>query len=46
MVRMILVSCMLMLAACNTVQGIGKDVEGAGESINDSAVKVKKKINE
>ncbi len=28
--------CMLMLAGCNTVKGVGKDVEKAGEAIQKS----------
>lgn len=27
----------LMLAACNTVEGAGKDIEAAGDSIADTA---------
>lgn len=46
MIRVVMISCLLLLSACNTVQGFGKDVERAGESINDSAGKVKKKMSE
>ncbi|MEZ6163429.1 MAG: entericidin A/B family lipoprotein [Phycisphaerales bacterium] len=28
---------MIMLAACNTVEGAGKDIESAGDSIADTA---------
>lgn len=28
---------MIMLAACNTVEGAGKDIEAAGDSISDTA---------
>ncbi len=27
----------LVLAACNTTRGVGKDIESAGEGIKDSA---------
>ena len=30
-------SLILVLAACNTVDGAGRDVESAGEAIQDSA---------
>lgn len=26
-----------MLAACNTVEGVGKDVESAGDAVQDAA---------
>ncbi len=32
------------LAACNTVQGIGKDVERGGEKVQDTARDVQKKM--
>jgi len=32
-----LVSCVLVLSACNTVQGLGKDIEKGGEAIQKSA---------
>lgn len=34
------------LAACNTVEGAGKDFKAAGEAVSDTAQKTKKKINE
>ncbi len=34
----------LALSACNTIQGAGRDIEGAGEAISGSAVKTKEKI--
>ena len=36
----------IFLAACNTVEGIGRDIKGAGEAVSDTAKKTKKKINE
>ncbi len=36
----------LVLSACNTFEGMGKDVQNAGEGITDSAKTVKKKIND
>ncbi len=41
----ILIASALLLSACNTIEGAGKDVKNAGEAVSDSAVKVKKKIN-
>ena len=32
----LLLSCLLGLSACNTVQGIGKDIEKGGEAIQRS----------
>ena len=32
------------LAGCNTVQGAGKDVERAGEKVQDSAQRAKDKM--
>jgi predicted small secreted protein len=41
MVRKILaifvVSSSLALAACNTVEGVGEDVQSAGEAVEDAA---------
>lgn len=34
------------LAACNTIQGAGEDIKGAGQWTANSAQKVKKKIEE
>lgn len=34
------------LAACNTVEGVGKDVEGAGEATQDAAKEVEEEIEE
>ena len=31
----------LAVAACNTVEGAGKDVEAAGEAVSDTAREVK-----
>ena len=38
------VSCMILLAACNTFEGIGQDIKGAGEWTSESAKKVEKKL--
>ncbi|MFW0777447.1 MAG: entericidin A/B family lipoprotein [Rickettsiales bacterium] len=32
------------LSACNTVKGIGEDVEAAGEAITDTSEKTKEKM--
>jgi predicted small secreted protein len=34
-----LVSMVLVLSACNTVSGVGKDVQKAGEAVEDAADK-------
>ena len=34
----------LLLAACNTMEGIGKDMKGAGEGLSNGANKVKEKL--
>lgn len=34
------------LTACNTVEGFGKDVEAAGEAIDDTADDVKDEMND
>lgn len=34
----------LALAACNTVQGVGRDVQGAGKVIESGAAKVKRSV--
>jgi len=36
-----LAAAALLLAGCNTVQGIGKDIEKAGEVIQDAGRKAK-----
>ena len=35
-----------LLAACNTVDGVGKDVEAGGEVIQDTAQDVEEDIND
>jgi predicted small secreted protein len=37
-----LLAAMLALSACNTVQGLGRDVQGAGQAIEGGAAKVKR----
>ncbi|MEM0990601.1 MAG: entericidin A/B family lipoprotein [Pseudomonadota bacterium] len=34
----------LALSACNTVQGVGQDVQGAGQAIEEGAEKTKNAI--
>ena len=36
----------MALAACNTVEGIGRDVEQAGESVQDAAEETQKAIRD
>jgi len=39
-----LVMASYLLVACNTAEGVGKDVEKGGEAIQDSAKDVKRKM--
>ena len=43
-VAALLLIALSTLAACNTVQGIGKDVERGGEKVQDTARDVQKKM--
>jgi len=36
---MLIVAALFVLSACNTVDGLGKDLKKAGESIEDAAKK-------
>jgi entericidin A len=38
---LVLLATLALLAGCNTVQGIGKDVKKAGEVVEDAATKKK-----
>ena len=40
----ILVAATIALTACNTVQGVGRDVQGAGEAVEKGAKKTKRAI--
>ena len=33
----VLIACMLAIAACNTVEGVGKDIKKGGEAIEKAA---------
>ena len=33
-----------LLAACNTMQGLGQDIEAGGENLQESAQETKKKL--
>lgn len=47
MKQLMLLFCMgagLLLTACNTVQGLGKDIEATGEAIENTANEVKQKL--
>jgi predicted small secreted protein len=35
----------LSLTACNTIQGMGEDLRGAGQGISNTSVKAKEKID-
>lgn len=41
---LVLLSGIGLLAACNTVEGAGKDIEAGGEAVQDSSKAVKKKL--
>jgi predicted small secreted protein len=34
---LLVVFCMALLTGCNTMQGLGKDIKSAGESLEDAA---------
>ena len=40
---LVLAAC-AVLSACNTVQGIGKDVERGGEKVQETAKEIQKKL--
>lgn len=40
----ILMGIVVILAGCNTVEGVGKDVERGGEKVQDGARAVKEKL--
>ena len=42
----IMMASLLALAACNTVEGIGEDVQDAGEIIEEGARKTKRAITD
>lgn len=44
-VLLLLVAALPLLSACNTIQGMGEDLENAGEGISDTAKKAKDEIN-
>lgn len=44
-IALMAVSCAPFFTACNTVEGVGKDVEAAGEVVQDVAKDVKDGIS-
>ena len=42
----IMLAGLLALSACNTVEGVGEDIQGAGEVIEEGAKKTKRAITE
>ncbi|MDE3060822.1 MAG: entericidin [Pseudomonadota bacterium] len=46
MKTIIMLALAMALAACNTIQGAGEDIKGAGQWTADSAQKVKQKIEQ
>lgn len=42
----VLLIAVFTLSACNTMHGVGRDIESAGEAITGSADKTKEKINQ
>lgn len=43
--RKFYVLLLLALTACNTMQGIGRDIEAGGEAVNDAATTTKNKMS-
>lgn len=41
---LIALTLLLLVTACNTFEGIGKDMQGAGEGLANGASKVKEKL--
>ncbi|MFT5775887.1 MAG: entericidin B [Hyphomonas sp.] len=46
LIALMAVSYVPFVTACNTVEGVGKDVEAGGEVVQDAAKKVKEEITE
>ena len=44
MPKTLMLITLLLLSACNTMEGIGKDMQGAGEGLANGASKVKEKL--
>jgi entericidin B len=43
--RFLLIGCALFaLAGCNTIEGVGRDVEAAGDAVSDAASGTKDKL--
>ncbi len=42
---LMLLGSVMLLGACNTIQGMGNDIEAAGEAISGSASETKEKMN-
>lgn len=40
----VLLATCLVVSACNTVEGVGRDIQGAGEVLEDGAKKTKEAI--
>lgn len=40
----LLVASLLALSACNTVQGVGRDVSTAGKAVSDTAADVQDRL--
>ncbi len=43
-IALLTVFMLASLAACNTVKGVGKDIQKGGEKIEEGAQKVQKKL--
>ena len=44
--RLLLAASLMTLAACNTMEGLGKDIQSGGEALEDAAESTKRAINE
>ena len=43
---LVLVIGTLILASCNTVEGVGRDIQGAGKAVEKGAKKVKDAVTD
>lgn len=45
LIGLIAVACLPWLGACNTAEGVGEDVQAAGEAMSETAAEVKEDIS-
>ena len=44
--NLVMVALLGLMAACNTVEGVGRDIQSGGQAISDGAREVKEAITE